>query len=57
MRASRALSALLSYQTATVALITKMHIITKGSTNTAKPSSPSSRHAKMKETIAAPSKI
>jgi hypothetical protein len=55
--ASRALSALLSYQTATVALITKIHTITNGSTKAANPESPSSVHAKINEIIAAPSRI
>jgi hypothetical protein len=56
-RASSALSALLSYHTATVALMIKMHIITKGSTKAVIPSSPSPVRAKIKEMIAAPSKI
>ena len=38
--ASSALSALLSYQTATVAFITRIQIITNGSTNAANPESP-----------------
>lgn len=57
LRASSALSALLSYHTATVPLIIRISRITNGSIKAVMPSSPSPVSAIKNETVAAPRRI
>lgn len=57
LRASSALSALLSYHTATVPLMIKIRRITNGSMKAVIPSSPSPVIANKNETVAAPRRI
>mmetsp|Transcript_9645 Transcript_9645/g.24919 ORF Transcript_9645/g.24919 Transcript_9645/m.24919 type:complete len:206 (+) Transcript_9645:2618-3235(+) len=57
LSASSAFSALCSCHTPTIALSTRMRRMTNGSTNAWSPSSPSSKKARTKERVAAPSRI